>query len=138
MFGKSISAKAPGLFVQQLIHKAENAGGKVTEFKTQTTACSQKCICGIKKKKPLSQRWHNCDCGISSQRDLFSAFLAIFVDNDILELRKASKAFSGIEHSLVSAILNLENLNSSSLKVLGLSRFEIENLVDKCQIESNC
>ena len=154
MFGKSIGAKAPGLFVELLKHKAENAGAKVTEFKTQTTACSQKCICGIKKKKSLSERWHNCDCGLAgasgcglagasgcgvrTQRDLFSAFLAIFVNNDILDLSKAQKAFSGIEHSLVSAILNLKNLNSASLQILGLKRSEIENLVGKCQIENNC
>ena len=138
MFGKSIGAKSPGLFVEILKRKAENAGGSVYEFKTYTTALSQMCICGLKKKKTLSQRFHSCDCGILAQRDLFSAFLALFVDNDTLDLKKASKAFSGVEHGLVSAVLNLKDLNASDLKLLGIKYSEIENLVDKFQTKQLC
>ena len=31
-------------------------------------------------KKPLWQRWHECPCGVSAQRDLYSAFLAAYLD----------------------------------------------------------
>ena len=30
--------------------------------------------------KPLWQRWHECPCGVSAQRDLYSAFLAAYLD----------------------------------------------------------
>ena len=37
--------------------------------------------CGKTVKKPLSQRWHQCACGIGPvQRDLYSAFLAAYLD----------------------------------------------------------
>ncbi|HYB02168.1 MAG TPA: AAA family ATPase, partial [Ktedonobacteraceae bacterium] len=37
--------------------------------------------CGRYVKKPLSQRLHQCQCGIGPvQRDLYSAFLAAYLD----------------------------------------------------------
>ncbi|GHO45711.1 hypothetical protein KSX_38740 [Ktedonospora formicarum] len=49
---------------------------------TRTTALSQWCHgCGKKVKKPLSERWHQCACGVGPvQRDLYSAFLAAYLD----------------------------------------------------------
>jgi len=51
----------------------------VTEYNPPTTALSQTCLCGAKKKKPLSQRVHRCGCGIREDRDLFSAYLGLHV-----------------------------------------------------------
>jgi hypothetical protein len=37
--------------------------------------------CPHNLKKPLSERWHQCACGIGPvQRDLYSAFLAAYLD----------------------------------------------------------
>ncbi len=42
-----------------------------------------KCLHNV--KKPLSERWHQCGCGIGPvQRDLYSAFLASTLDADHL------------------------------------------------------
>ncbi|MHB8290636.1 MAG: hypothetical protein ACYDEY_15700, partial [Acidimicrobiales bacterium] len=42
---------------------------------------SKTCVCGHREKKPLSQRWHRCsNCGRRAQRDLFPAFLGLYVD----------------------------------------------------------
>ena len=30
------------------------------------------------QKKPLSERWHRCSCGVSAQRDFYSAYLACY------------------------------------------------------------
>lgn len=130
MFGKSIGAKAPGLFVEQLRRKAENAGGSVSEIETRTTRLSQTCLCGTIRKKLLKERWHTCECGAHLQRDLLSAYLAMFVENNILDLKAANKGFPGIEHGLRSAILNLQDLNVSHLKLLGIKRAEIESPAD--------
>ncbi|GHO50682.1 hypothetical protein KSX_88450 [Ktedonospora formicarum] len=59
-----------------------STGGILIEVPTRTTALSQWCHgCGTKVKKPLSERWHQCACGVGPiQRDLYSAFLAAYLD----------------------------------------------------------
>ena len=72
-FPRSVRDRAPGLLVDMLRRKAESAGGQqLYEYNPRTTALSQTCLCGNrKKKKPLSQRVHRCECGIREDRDLF-------------------------------------------------------------------
>jgi len=75
-YGKSVKNRAPGMFMEIIRRKAENAGGSVVEFSTKTTKLSQYCHkCGKYTKKPLSQRVHTC-CNLNIQRDIYSAFLA--------------------------------------------------------------
>ena len=79
-FPRSVRDRAPGLLVQMMRRKAESAGGdRLYEFNPKTTALSQTCLCGDRKKKPLSQRVHRCGCGITEHRDLFSAYLGLHV-----------------------------------------------------------
>ncbi|EFH84921.1 zinc ribbon domain-containing protein [Ktedonobacter racemifer] len=81
-FGKSVGLRAPGMFVELLRRTVASTGGTLVEVSTRTTALSQWCHgCGRRVKKPLSQRWHQCECGIGPvQRDLYSAFLAAYLD----------------------------------------------------------
>jgi putative transposase len=79
-FPRSVRDRAPGLLVQMIRRKAESAGGdRLYEYNPKTTALSQTCLCGNRKKKPLSQRVHRCGCGIKEDRDLFSAYLGLHV-----------------------------------------------------------
>lgn len=79
-FPRSVRDRAPGLLVDMLRRKAESAGGQqLYEYNPRTTALSQTCLCGNRKKKALSQRVHRCECGIRGDRDLFSAFLGLHV-----------------------------------------------------------
>ncbi|MGV0808432.1 zinc ribbon domain-containing protein [Mycolicibacterium setense] len=79
-FPRSVRDRAPGLLVEMMRRKAESVGGApLYEYNPYTTALSQTCLCGTKKKKPLSQRVHRCDCGITDDRDLFSAYLGLHV-----------------------------------------------------------
>ncbi len=59
-----------------------STGGSLSEVPTRSTKLSQYCHgCGRYEKKPLSQRWHRCSCGIGPvQRDLYSAFLIASLD----------------------------------------------------------
>src|SRR5260370_28934028 len=59
-----------------------STGGTLREVPTRTTKLSQFCHgCGKTLKKPLAQRWHQCACGVGPvQRDLYSAFLAAYLD----------------------------------------------------------
>jgi len=71
-FSRSVRDRAPGMFMEILRRKAENAGGSVVEFSTKTTKLSQYCHkCGKYTKKPLSQRVHTC-CNLNIQRDIYS------------------------------------------------------------------
>ena len=124
-FGKSVGFRAPGLFLETLRRKAENAGGGVTAFNTYTTALSQRCHCGKKEKKKLSQRWHRCDCGVAAQRDLYSAYLAVFVENDTLMAEKAQKAWTGMDIALRTVMSNLKQTIGGPLPAsLGISGLE--------------
>jgi transposase len=87
LFGKSVGKRAPGMFVSHLKSKAERAGGQVVEIPTYSTKLSQTCQCGRVKKKKLSERVHQCECGIVAQRDLYSAFLAKHIEPDTFVLQ---------------------------------------------------
>ncbi|MFX4302321.1 RNA-guided endonuclease TnpB family protein [Alicyclobacillus tolerans] len=103
MYGRSISVRAPRLFLFILTRKAESAGGSVKEFSTYHTTLSQVCICGQKHKKRLSERVHACDCGVVMQRDLFSAYLAKHVENERLQAAGAYEHWQGAEPLLRTA-----------------------------------
>jgi len=81
-YGKSVGRCAPGLLIDHLKRTVVSTGGTLHEVPTLSTKLSQYCQgCGRVVKKPLSQRWHQCPCGVGPvQRDLYSAFLAAFLD----------------------------------------------------------
>jgi len=81
-YGKSVGLRAPGMFIDHLRRTVAKTGGTLHEFSTYTTKLSQYChSCRTYTKKPLAQRFHNCTCGIGPiQRDLYSAFLAAYLD----------------------------------------------------------
>src|SRR6516162_4473922 len=58
------------------------SGGTLREVSPFKTRLSQYCHqCGKYWKKPRSQRWHTCPCGLGPvQRDLYSAFLLAYLE----------------------------------------------------------
>ena len=93
-YGKSIGRRAPGFFLARLKVEAEKWGGSVTEFSTRTTKLSQTCHCGHVEKKKLHVRRHKClKCGAVAQRDLYSAYLARYVEKEKLQAGNAQKAW---------------------------------------------
>ena len=127
VFGRSVGRRAPGIFVERLPRKAESAGGKVIAFPTRTTALSRVCHCGRWAKKPLSPRWHQCPCGASAQRDLYSAQLARFVyrteeGTHLLEAGRAAQAWPGAEPLLRAAIEQGRQNNEPAARPVPRSR----------------
>jgi putative transposase len=102
-YGKAIAAKSPAYFQSELKRKAESAGGSFTKFSTQKTALSQTHLTGERVKKSLSERVHYDRSGIGMHRDLFSAFLARYVDENQLSLQDARNAYPGMESFLLEA-----------------------------------
>ncbi len=103
--GKAISYKSPGFVQSEIIRKAESAGGSFQRFSTRKTALSQTHLNGERIKKSLSQRVHRDITGkIVMHRDLFSAYLARFVnDDDNLLLHLAAEQLEGAESLLMEA-----------------------------------
>ncbi|HEY6408659.1 MAG TPA: transposase [Ktedonobacteraceae bacterium] len=81
-YGRSVGLRAPGMLIEQLKRTVASTGGTLHEVPTRSTKLSQFCHgCGQTVKKPLSQRLHHCPCGVGPvQRDLYSAFLAAYLD----------------------------------------------------------
>jgi transposase len=81
-YGKSVGLRAPGMLVDHLRRTVANTGGTLIEVPTSTTKLSQYCHgCMTYEKKRLSQRWHECSCGIGPvQRDLYSACLLAYLE----------------------------------------------------------
>ncbi len=81
-YGRSVGRCAPGMLIDHLKRTVASTGGTLHEVPTRSTKLSQFCHgCGRFVPKPLSQRWHQCPCGVGPvQRDLYSAFLAAFLD----------------------------------------------------------
>ncbi len=67
---RSLLDAAGAAFHQRLGYKAEEAGTWAMEAPTRPLKPSQTChACGRQEKKPLSQRRHECPCGVSCTRD---------------------------------------------------------------------
>ncbi len=81
-YGKSMALRAPGMFLAHLRRTVAKTGGILSEVSAFQTKLSQYCH-GCKRyvNKPLSQRWHQCPCGVGPvQRDLYSAFLLAYLE----------------------------------------------------------
>lgn len=105
-FGKSVNLRAPGMFIELLRRTVGSTGGILVEISTRSAKLSQFCHgCGAFVKKPLSQRWHECACGISAQRNLYSAFLAAYLDPaDVIPSRARYQPYwEGVEPRLRAA-----------------------------------
>jgi hypothetical protein len=81
-YGRSVGRCAPGMLIDHLRRTVASTGGTLHEVPTRSTKLSQYCHgCGVFVPKPLSQRLHQCPCGVGPvQRDLYSAFLAAYLD----------------------------------------------------------
>jgi putative transposase len=121
-YGKAIGAKSPGFVQSELKRKAESAGGSFIKFSTQKTALSQTHLTGERIKKSLSERVHYDLTGVVMHRDLFSAYLSRFInDEDDLLLHLALNEWERSEPILMQAWkafqINCEQLSESESRL---------------------
>ncbi|MFL5701864.1 MAG: zinc ribbon domain-containing protein [Ktedonobacteraceae bacterium] len=109
-YGRSVTLRAPGMFVELVKRAVAKTGGILTEVSTLKTKLSQYCHqCGKYKKKQLSQRWHRCPCGIGPvQRDLYSAFLLAYLKPTDITPSIDRYVWEGSELSLRAAVERLQ------------------------------
>jgi putative transposase len=111
-YGRSVRLRAPGKFIELLKRKAESAGAEINEYDPRKARHSQLCHhCGTVKKKPRSQRWHACPCGVVAQRDLYSAFLARCMEGDRLNADHAEAVWSSVDTRLQAALSRAQSVN---------------------------
>lgn len=130
LFGKSVGMRAPGMFVSRLKQKMNDYDGLVNEFSTFTTRFSQlDHKTGELRKKPLSQRWHIFDDGKKVQRDLYSAFLAICLEDGKFNAAIANEQWTGVGPLLRAALDDLQTDEWEDVKTP--SSFGLERIVQK-------
>ena len=100
-FGRSVRDRAPGMFIEKLKRRADHLGASVEEINTFKTYLSSRCHnCGTRKKKTRNEREHICDCGVSAHRDLYSAWLARYVDENVLDVTQCQEHWASAEPRL--------------------------------------
>jgi hypothetical protein len=107
-YGRSMGQCAPGMLIDHLRRTVAKTGGTLHEVPTRSTKLSQFCHgCGEVVPKPLSQRWHQCPCGIGPvQRDLYAAFLAAYLDPAVESIPSCAQyviPWEGAEARLLAA-----------------------------------
>jgi hypothetical protein len=134
-YGKAISAKSPGFVQSELARKAENAGGQFVKFSTQKTALSQTHLDGTRVKKSLSERVHHDVTGVTMHRDLFSAYLARYINEDqTLSLQDAACQYSGMEPILLEAWERFkQSVNQVSASERGKTHSPLERISNKVE-----
>ncbi|MBE0428023.1 MAG: hypothetical protein IBX72_15455 [Nitrospirae bacterium] len=101
-YGKSVGSYAPSYFIKDVYSKAENAGNEAVKLPLKN-ALSQMCVCGVKRKKNLSERLHSCECGCISQRDILSAYLGLFCSPDLGEWESIAREYHNADRQLLTA-----------------------------------
>lgn len=109
-FGKTIGFRAPSAFVTTLKRKALSAGGTWFDINSFQAKLSQLCHdCGQYHRKLLSDRIHKC-CDINMQRDLYSALLAHYTNEENeVNIDQLKLNWSGVDEIQNNAILTLIN-----------------------------
>lgn len=133
-YGKAIFGLSPGFVQSELKRKAESAGGSFIKFSCQKTALSQTHLTGERIKKSLSERVHCDKSGFIMHRDLFSAYLARFVNQDELLLQDAVNQYPGSEPILVEAWKQYrQSVNRVSASESGLTDSPPERISQKLE-----
>src|SRR6266699_1603159 len=145
VFGKSVARSAPGMFSTHLKRVVAKTGGTLSEVSTYQTKLSQYCHgCQTYTKKPLSQRWHSCSCGVGPvQRDLYSAFLLAFFKSADTPPSIAQQDWEGAEPRLLTAVECLKQRANEghallrSFGIPGAGARQSKSLVDPQQERSS-
>lgn len=103
-YGKSVGMRAPGMLIEHMRRTVAKTGGILWEVSTSHTRLSQYCHgCQTYHKKPLSQRWHHCACGVGPvQRDLYSACLLAYLEPGSTVPSLTQSDWTGVEARLLA------------------------------------
>ncbi|WP_291256223.1 transposase [Fusobacterium sp.] len=119
-FGKSIGNRAPAMLISIIDRKLKSFGREIIKINTRKAKASQfNHLTQEYKKKSLSKRWNNID-GYKIQRDLYSSFLIMNINEDLetYNLKKCSERFDKFLELHKIEVLRLSgNKNLSSIGI---------------------
>ena len=119
-YGKSIANRAPAMFLAILDRKLKKQGKRLIEIDTQAARASQfNHFEQSYKKKKLSQRWNDFN-GVKVQRDMYSAFLIMNVNEDLksFDVEKCNERFEKFYELHEEEVARLKgNKNLSSIAI---------------------
>nr|WP_317280341.1 transposase [uncultured Fusobacterium sp.] len=119
-FGKSLGNKAPAMLISIIDRKLKSFGTEIIKIKTKKAKASQfNHMSEEYKKKSLSKRWNNID-GHKVQRDLYSSFLIMNINEDLetYNLEKCNERFDNFLALHKNEVLRLSgNKNLSSIGI---------------------
>jgi transposase len=96
---KNMGLFSPGLFISLLKYSVLKYKLKIDEFSTYSTACSKTCICGNKHNK--KDDLYVCPkCGLEMDRDMKSAYLGLWVEDDKINHRLAQENYDKFKEQL--------------------------------------
>lgn len=119
-FGKSLANKAPAMLLTIIDRKLKYFGEELIKINTYEAKASQfNHFDKTYKKKKLSQRWNDFN-GLKVQRDMYSAFLIMNVNDDLksFDMKKCSERFENfyLLHNLeVKRLTGCKNLSSIAI-----------------------
>ena len=120
-FGKSLANKAPAMLLKIINRKLNYFNEKLIEIDTFKAKASQfNHFNETYTKKSLSQRWNNFN-GVKIQRDLYSAFLIMNINKDLMsfDIEKCNKRFNNfkkLHDKEINRLKGHKNLSSMSIK----------------------
>lgn len=116
-FGKSLANKAPAMLLEIINRKLSYNGLELIKVNTQKVKASQYDHFNDNyNKKSLSKRWNDFN-GIKIQRDMYSAFLLMNVNNDLNSVNrekciKTFDRFKSLHDKEVERLKGKQNLSS--------------------------
>lgn len=119
-FGKSIANRAPAMLLTIINRKLSYYGNKLVKINTWKARASQfNHFDQTYKKKKISQRWNDFN-GIKVQRDMYSAFLIMNVNDDLktFNIDKCNERFDNfykLHNSEVKRLTGCKNLSSIAI-----------------------
>ena len=119
-FGQSLANRAPAMLMTIIDRKLKYFDTMLFEINTVKAKASQfNHFDGTYKKKTLSQRWNDFN-GVKIQRDMYSAFLIMNINNDLesFDIDKCNKRFDSFKklHDIeVNRLKDHKNLSSIAI-----------------------
>lgn len=117
-FGKSLANKAPSMLIEIINRKLKYDGMEILKINTQKVKASQYShFTGEYNKKELKDRWNE---GIQIQRDCYSAFLIMNVENDleIINRELCNRTYDNFKTLHDVEINRLKEMKISGIKLI--------------------
>ena len=119
-FGKSLGNRVPAMLISIIDRKLKSLGTEIVKINTRKAKASQfNHETEEYKKKALSKRWNSID-GNKVQRDMYSAFLIMNINEDLktFNLEKCNNRFNNfLEFYEIEVLRLLGNKNLSSIGI---------------------